>query len=67
MDHQLIKVTQHAFTPGESCFTNLLTFMERVTSYIDSGFPVDVIYLDFLKAFDKVPHERLLMKAWNWR
>jgi len=36
--------------------------MEEVTNYIDSGYPVDVIYLDFQKAFDKVPHKRLAMK-----
>ena len=36
--------------------------MEEVTSYFDSGYPVDVIYLDFQKAFDKVPHQRLLLK-----
>jgi len=36
--------------------------MEEVTNYLDSGYPVDVIYLDFQKAFDKVPHHRLLMK-----
>ena len=63
MDHQLIKVTQHGFIPGKSCFTNLLTFLARVTSYIDSGFPVDVIYLDFSKVFDKMLHERLLMEV----
>ena len=40
----------------------MLIFMETVTNYLDSGYPVDVIYLDFRKAFDKVPHKRLLMK-----
>ena len=36
--------------------------MEEVTNYIDRGYPIDVIYLDFHKAFDKVPQKRLLMK-----
>jgi len=54
---------------------NLLEFLEFVTNYIDQGYPVDVIYLDFQKAFDKVPHKRLMMKinamgitgdAFNW-
>ena len=36
--------------------------MEEVTNYIDSGYPVDVIYLDFQKAFDQVPHKRLATK-----
>ena len=49
------------FVKKKSCLTNLLAFMEKVTDYIDSGFPVDVIYLDFQKAFDKVSYRRLLM------
>ena len=36
--------------------------MEAVTNYLDSGYPVAVIYLDFQKAFDKLPHRRLIMK-----
>jgi len=41
---------------------NLLMFVEEVANYLDSGYPVDVIYLDFQKAFDKVPHKRLTLK-----
>ena len=60
--HYLIKESQHGFVRKKSCLTNLLVFMEEVTNYLDSGYPVDVIYLDFQKTFDKVPHQRLLMK-----
>ena len=36
--------------------------MEYVAGYVDEGVPVDVVFLDFQKAFDKVPHVRLLKK-----
>jgi len=42
--------------------TNLLSFLEQVTSLADNGDNVDMIFLDFAKAFDKVPHQRLLKK-----
>ena len=60
--HSLIKDSQHGFTKGRSCLTNLIDFMEVVTDILDDGDPVDVIYLDFAKAFDKVPYERLFKK-----
>ena len=60
--HSLIKSSQHGFTKGKSCLTNLLEFMEEVTENLDVGIPVDVIYLDFAKAFDKVPFQRLFKK-----
>ena len=37
--------------------------MEIITQHVDDGHPVDVIYLDFQKAFDKVPHARLIKKV----
>jgi hypothetical protein len=41
--------------------------MAKVAEQLDSGEEVDVIYLDFQKAFDKVPHVRLLAKLkWRW-
>jgi ribonuclease P/MRP protein subunit RPP40 len=48
--------------PGKSCTTNLLEFMEKTTKVIDAGLPFDIVFLDFAKAFDKVPRERLLEK-----
>ena len=60
--HKLLEVSQHGFLPGRSCLTNLLAYLENVTKHVDSGLPVDTLYLDFAKAFDKVPHRRLLMK-----
>ena len=58
----LIKGSQHGFSSGRSCLTNLLIYLEQVTSEIDKGVPVDTLYLDFAKAFDKVPHLRLIEK-----
>ena len=37
-------------------------FFEEITKWVDDGSPVDVIYLDLQKAFDKVPHQRLILK-----
>ncbi|MDW3615035.1 MAG: reverse transcriptase family protein, partial [Nitrososphaeraceae archaeon] len=58
----LLHDSQHGFRKGRSCLTNLLEFMEYVTKYLDMGQSVDVVYLDFAKAFDKVPHVRLFKK-----
>ena len=58
----LIKSSQHGFTKGRSCLTNLLDFMETVTRELDVSKPIDLIYLDFAKAFDKVPYRRLFKK-----
>ena len=60
--NNLFNKSQHGFVSGRSCTTQLLEFMEEATQALDRGEDVDVIYLDFAKAFDKVPHKRLLKK-----
>ena len=56
---------QHGFMSGETYTTQLLEFLD-LTEILDSGNDIDVIYLDFWKAFDKVPHRRLLKKLWAY-
>ena len=58
--NDIIKNTQHGFRKGRSCLTNLLYFLEAATDTFDKGKQLDVSYLDFSKAFDKVPHKRLV-------
>ena len=60
--NNLISSVQHGFTERRSCLTNLLITLEMITKAIDEDCPVDTIYFDFSKAFDTVPHYRLLQK-----
>src|SRR5664279_972649 len=50
------------FVNGRSCTTQLIKVMDKLTEILDQGGAVDMVYLDFAKAFDKVPHRRLLRK-----
>ena len=59
----LTRDSQNGFRAGRSCLTNLLHFMEIVTKQEHKGQPVDVVYLDFSKAFDKVSHNCLINKT----
>ena len=60
--HKLINTYQHGFLKARSYLTSLLCFLVEITKWVDDGSPVDVVYLDFQKSFDKVPHQRLLLK-----
>ena len=59
-ERSLINASQFGFTPLSSSTIQLLKFMEDLTSAVDSKNWTDVVYLDFSKAFNSVPHNRLL-------
>jgi len=59
---EVFSKVQHGFRHGRSCFTNLLETFENWTDALDKGYGLDILYLDFRKAFDTVPHKRLIFK-----
>jgi ribonuclease P/MRP protein subunit RPP40 len=65
LSNNLLNKSQHGFLPGRSCSTALLAFLETVTNNVNNNKPTDVVYLDFSKAFDSVPHNRLIVKLEN--
>ena len=68
LDHvgPLIKSEQHGFCSGRSCTSNLLESLDCILDMVDEGIPVDILMFDFRKAFDTVPHHRLLVKLENF-
>ena len=58
----LLSPDQFGFCPGRSCVTQLLVTINDWMFSLDNKIPVDAAYLDFSKAFDSVPHQRLLHK-----
>jgi len=61
-DKQIIRSrsSQHGFTNGKSCLTNLINFYDEMTRLADEGRAVTVVYLDYSRAFDTVSHEILI-------
>ena len=53
-EHDLFNPSQHGFRRGRSCLSQLIDHCDRITAAMEKGLGVDVIYLDFAKAFDKV-------------
>lgn len=60
-----ISESQFGFMRGHSSLQQLLILMDSIQSNLDSKTQVDVIYMDFRKAFDSVAHVELLLKLWN--
>ena len=61
----LISKRQFGFLSGRSTILQLLHVMDEWTDILDAGGTLDVCYMDFMKAFDKVPHRRLITKLHN--
>ena len=62
---EYINENQHGFVYKKSCLSNLLESVDSMLSLLEEGAPVDIFYFDFRKAFDSVPHYRLLSKLQN--
>jgi hypothetical protein len=63
---QLIIKEQHGFVPKKSCISNLLETLDLISQAIEQGYPIDIIFLDFAKAFDTVAHKRLGLRLFSY-
>ncbi|BHF64546.1 hypothetical protein SprV_0200755100 [Sparganum proliferum] len=61
-ENDILQDLQHRFRRGRSCLSNILACLEIWTRALEEGFEVEVVYIDFRKAVDTVPHQRLLHK-----
>ena len=62
IENELISPNQSGFKPGDSCTNQLLAITHEIYKSFDKGFEVRGVFLDILKAFDKVWHEGLIFK-----
>lgn len=64
--HNILVDSQHGFRSRRSCETQLLTFVHELAKNMQGGGQTDIVLMDFSKAFDKVPHRRLLTKLHHY-
>ena len=62
----MLNTAQHGFRKYRSCETQLILTVQDLANGFNDGEQIDAILLDFSKAFDKVPHQRLLGKLENY-
>ena len=62
IDNNIFSDSQYGFRNRRGCTLQLLKVLDDWTKAIDNGLPVDTLYLDLQKAFDSVPHKRLILK-----
>ena len=58
----IVTLISTCFVKSEVMLNKYVIFLEEITKWTDEGSSENIIYLDFQKAFDKVPHQRLLFK-----
>ena len=61
----MLRGNQHGFIRGRSCQSNLVAFYDQVTKSLEAGVAVDIVFLDFRKAFDTLSHPILIKKLGN--
>ena len=64
--NELLSCHQHGFIKGRSCTTQLLEMLDIWSRLLDEGDNVDVVYLDFVKAYDTVPHSRMMYNLYSY-
>ena len=58
--NELLHCGQHGFTPGKSTLTKMLTFDAYIPNCQLLTHPYDIMSFDFKKAFEKVPHQKVI-------
>ncbi|KAJ7413300.1 RNA-directed DNA polymerase from mobile element jockey-like protein [Willisornis vidua] len=61
-DKKVIRSSQHGFTKGKSCLSNLIAFYDETRTWMDEERAVDIVYLKFSKAFNAVSQNILIGK-----
>jgi len=66
-EKKVIRSSQHGFTRWRSCLNDLVAFYDVISGWVDGGRAVDLVYLDFSKAFDTLPQQPYIEaeEVWN--